>query len=95
VTRQAEIRTRSCEKKTDDLDHIVDMRHRQQQDPATTRSASVGSRHAGMITRVKEKIRGWIMHGYLSRLANSLGSTVPGRSRNVDRIYNTSIALLT
>jgi hypothetical protein len=38
VTRQAEIRTRSCEKKTDDLDDLVDMRHRQQQDPATTRT---------------------------------------------------------
>jgi len=95
VTRQAEIRTRSCEKKTDDLDHIVDIRHRQQQDPATTRSTSDGSRHAAMIIRVKEKNRGWIMNRYLRRLANSLGSTVPGRSRNVDRIYNTSIALLT
>jgi hypothetical protein len=69
------------------------MRHRQQQQEPTTRSESDGSRHAGMITRVKEKIRGWIMHGYLSRLANSLGSTVPGRSRNVDRIYNTSILI--
>jgi hypothetical protein len=58
VTVQAEIRTRSCEKKTHDLDHIVDMRHRQQQQEPTTRSASDGSRHADMITRMKEKIRG-------------------------------------
>jgi hypothetical protein len=60
----------------------------QQQDP---RTMTVGMAQAGMM-RVKEKDQR-LNHWYLSRSANSLGC-IPGRSRNVDRIYTSIVNLV-